>query len=492
MRPTNEKTSTFKVIPFLLSVLAAFVCTSSAGAQAPGTFIPTSNMTTPRILHAATLLLNGQVLMTGGSSARPASAELYDPLTGRFTATANMITAARFGHTATLLSDGRVLIAAGNVPNMVAPQNPDGLFMFSSSPTMKAEVYDPATGIFTATGNMITGHPCATATLLESGKVLIAGGKGGAAASAELYDPNTGSFAATGAYATDTTGQFDYLCPTATLLPEGKVLITWTNLRSELYDPGTDTFSLTRAMPTPGYDLGYTATLLTSGKVLLAGGVDDLYFFDSTEVYDSSTGIFVPTGKMMRPRADHTATLLRDRTVLIAGSQLFPGATASAELYDPATGIFSATADMTSPRFSHTATLLMDGRILMAGGYTSYPATSNSISAELYVPSMLVAAQVVNDLRFDRTSVVAGTSYSVQISGSNLTPQTFFDVRFTAPGSTASDVVLNWQRGFATSHDVSTGIASGRWSINGVRAHEIETDHTGNFVPVSATITVSP
>ena len=117
---------------------------------------------------------------------------------------------------------------------------------------------------------------------------------------------------------------------------------------------------------------------------------------------------------------------------------------------------------------------------------------SNSDSAELYVPSVLVPAQVVTGLRFDRTSVVAGSSYSVNVSGSNLTPQTFFDVRFTSPGSNASAVVLNWQRGLAASHDVPAGTASGSWTINGVRAHEIETDHTGSFFPVSATITVSP
>jgi len=98
---------------------------------------------------------------------------------------------------------------------------------------------------------------------------------------------------------------------------------------------------------------------------------------------------------------------------------------------------------------------------------------------------------VVGDLRFDQTSVVAGSSYSLSVSGSNLTSETFLDVRFISPGSNESAVVLNWQRGLAASHDVAAGTASGTWTINGVRAHEIETDHTGDFVPVSATITVS-
>ena len=122
----------------------------------------------------------------------------------------------------------------------------------------------------------------------------------------------------------------------------------------------------------------------------------------------------------------------------------------------------------------------------MVGGFPNWA------SAELYIPSVLIPAQVVTAIQFDGTSVVAGTSYSVNVSGSNLTPQTFFDVRFIAPGSKDSDVVLNWQRGLAASHNVPFGIAPGSWTINGVRAHEIETDHTGSFFPVSATITVSP
>jgi hypothetical protein len=108
------------------------------------------------------------------------------------------------------------------------------------------------------------------------------------------------------------------------------------------------------------------------------------------------------------------------------------------------------------------------------------------------MPSPLIPAQTVTDLRFDRTNAIVGSSYSLNISGSNLTPETFFDIRFTSPGGTASAAVLNWQKGLATSHDVPIGTAAGNWTINGVRAHQIETDHTGSFFPVSATITVSP
>jgi photosystem II stability/assembly factor-like uncharacterized protein len=109
------------------------------------------------------------------------------------------------------------------------------------------------------------------------------------------------------------------------------------------------------------------------------------------------------------------------------------------------------------------------------------------VFAITFVPDL-----VVTELRFDRTSVVAGGSFSLNISGPNLTSQTYFDVRFTSPGSNASAVVLNWQRGVAATHGVPAGTASGTWTINGVRAHEIEADHTGSFFPVFATIGVSP
>ena len=68
--------------------------------------------------------------------------------------------------------------------------------------------------------------------------------------------------------------------------------------------------------------------------------------------------------------------------------------------------------------------------------------------------------------------------------------ETFFDVRFTGPGINESAVVLNWQRGLTATHDVPADVASGNWTINGARAHTIETDHTGNFFPLTATITV--
>src|SRR6266699_481931 len=148
----------FASVSFLLSFL--FSSMSVAHAQTAGTFISVGNMTTARTGHTATLLLNGKVLITGGSKERPTSAELFDPLTNTFTRTGNMTTG-RFGNSATLLPDGRVLIAGG--------------YYFGHLDS--AELYDPVTGLFSPTGNMLapqnSGH---RAVLLNNGKVLIAGG----------------------------------------------------------------------------------------------------------------------------------------------------------------------------------------------------------------------------------------------------------------------------------------------------------------------------
>src|SRR5262249_18367742 len=156
----------------------------------------------------------------------------------------------------------------------------------------------------------------------------------------------------------------------------------------------------------------------------------------------------------------------------------------------------SSTSEMITSRAAHTATLLTDGRVLLAGGYSgSDPFSPNSIpnsSAEFYIPSVLSPTPVAKTFLFDRSVVAPGSSYSVNIAGSNLNPQTFFDVRYIGPGTNESTAVLNWQTGIAASHQVPVGLTSGAWTINGVRAHAIETDHTGIFFPVSATITVSP
>ena len=289
-----------------------------------------------------------------------------------------------------------------------------------------AEIYDPSTGTFTRTENMVASQAFAAATLLNNGKVFISGPCTDAVSDLfccrpQLYNPVTGTFSTAEEHGGNSERYPDLNCGAA-LLPNGKVL---TGSPPELYDPATDTVSLAGQRITIGF-YGITATLLTNGKVLIAGDVSDFGLSANGELYDPVTEKFTATGNMSHDRAEHTATLLRDGTVLIAGGLFNWNRSSNAEIYDAATGTFASTGDMAVPRADHTATLLRDGRIVIAGG-TSWDVPS----AELYVPNVLVPAPVVSNLSFEGTSVVAGSSYSVNVSGSNLTPQDF--LMFVSP-----------------------------------------------------------
>jgi Galactose oxidase, central domain len=379
---------------FILGLLVSGV----AMAQTAGTFTPTGNMTTPRSNHTATLLPDGNVLIAGGvQKLSPdltplSSAELYDPSTGSFTPTGSTNTA-RSQHTATLLPNGKVLVAGGYRPN-------------STEAVVSSELYDPATGTFTVTGDMITARYWFSATLLDNGKVLIAGGHDRSTSyanlsSAELYDPSTGTFARTG----------DMVAPQARhkaiLLPNGKVLIvpgdeTIDVLRAQLYDPVAGTFSATDWRDVSDM-VAATMDLLPNGTVLLTLNVQECDFLSTTaELYDSSTGVFTATGIMPFGICRPTGTRLSDGTVLIAGGWF--NFTANAQLYDPATGAFSPTGDMTTGRHEHTATLLPDGKVLIAGGMSGCGFCGFSVlnSAELYNPSFVMPAPAMVRVAGDR------------------------------------------------------------------------------------------
>jgi hypothetical protein len=491
----------------LLLALVLFSYTTVA-TQAQGTFTPTGDMTAARSFHTAVLLANGKVLIVGGTqSGSPAltTAEFYDPDTGTFTPVGNLESA--LFRSITLLGDGRVLL--------VTPESTGN----------RAKLYDPATGTLTESGSTATGQFGGQAILLNNGKVLIAGGTTNPQvgppvlptpiANPELYDPSTGAFTATGAFAT----KGDYYVSggpavsALSLLADGRVLIAG-ELTSEIYDPDTGMFALTSPMTTqcfdgfgdfpPVYISGRTATLLEDGRVLLTGGAEEeCGRFANAELYDALKAKFSPTGSMMRARNNHAATLLRDGTVLITGGEsqdpfgygwIFSGTTASAESYDPSTGTFAPLGNMTERRAGHTATVLKDGRVLITGGY-GYAGIGGNLgtfsTAEIYTPPVLVPPVAPGNFQFDRSSVAPGSSYIVNISGSNLTAESFFDIRFRIPGSTLDQVVLNWQRGTSNAHVVPVDLATGVWTVTGVRAHQLETDHTGNFFAVSATITVA-
>jgi N-acetylneuraminic acid mutarotase len=369
---------------------------SPSSPSTVGVWTYTTSMDTGRYQHTATLLPNGKVLVGGGyiDLLYPYfSAELYDPVTSIWSATGNM-NAARAEHTATLLPNGKVLVVGGCC---------DG----GGNPLASAELYDPVAGTWSGTGSLVTRRMRHTATLLPSGKVLVAGGCSyvnfwycdpySILASAELYDPATGTWTSTGSL---NTARFYH---TATLLPSGKVLVAGgcpsnvyyndcrTTLASaELYDPATGTWTSTGSLNTARW--AHTATLLQNGQVLVAGGAG----VASAELYDPATGAWTSTGSLNTVRAFHTATLLQNDQVLVAGGCTYPASTveecwgylANAELYDSATGLWTSTGSLNGARAAHTATLLGNSQVLVAGGCNSFNFCSPVLgSAELYEPT---------------------------------------------------------------------------------------------------------
>jgi N-acetylneuraminic acid mutarotase len=378
-------------------------------------WVPTVPMTTPRAWHSATLLPSGQVLVTGGVglfdtqsihseakcedsaagifSGSLSSAEIYDlgqrPPEGNrllqsqshpFWSSTNSMKYARAHHTATLVSTSKgrqkVMVAGGdNVPGVH---------------TDTSEEYDIEKGIWSeSVGKMWFARAGHTATLLSTGKVLVIGGttSGHSAssrnssaaatnvtlASAELYDPDTGTW---------TLLPHEMATPrtqhTATLLPSGKVLVTggFNNgvplSSSEIFDPAAlldpsiPPWSTAESLIFPR--AGHTAVLLTSGKVLIAGGVGTDGPLSSVEEYDPDKGSWSLTGPFAVGRSQHSATLLFSGKVLVIGGVGPSGYLSSAELYTPDREIWESASSMTATRYYHATTLLPSGKVLVTGG----------------------------------------------------------------------------------------------------------------------------
>ncbi len=293
-----------------------------------GSWSTVGRLAVARSGHAATLLLDGTVLVTGGYDDRSGrildSTETFDPSSGTWNAAGKMVTA-RTAHTATLLSDGRVLVAGGSA------------FGGHGEAVRAAELYNPASRSWTPTKRMIDARWGHTATLLPGGRVLLAGGFVGLGwiAATELYRPTNGSWAATG---TMDEGRAKF---TATLLLDGTVLVAGGPRAAEIYDPGSGAWAATgRTIYRRG---NYpTATRLPDGRVLMTGGAsrdsqgDWLRAF--AEMYDPASRSWARVGEPVTARFSHTATLLLDGRVLLVGGTDIEGVMATAELYDHAIG----------------------------------------------------------------------------------------------------------------------------------------------------------
>jgi large repetitive protein len=338
-------------------------CTSSQSA-------PTLFIVDHRSWHQASLLQDGRVLASGGSGIsftgghrNLSSAEVFDPATLAWQPAPFMLSA-RGSHTATTLNDGRVLAAGGATSSELEPT------------TASAEVYTPQTGQWTPVLPMSVPRERHSATLLADGRVLVAGGAASTPgpgplvthSTAEVFDPATGSWTPTGPMAVARRRH------TATPLADGRVLVaggeTTTGVLSsaEVYDPATNQWFTVG--PLSDVRREHTASALHDGRVLVAGGLARSFIRADAEVFDPVTATWSPAGHLTfgMQVTRHAAVVLNDGRVMVIGGEMQTGTMAWVHVYDPATNSWSLGPSLTIEREMHTATLLSDGRVLVTGG----------------------------------------------------------------------------------------------------------------------------
>ena len=338
----------------------------------------TAPMSTARNYQAGTRLADGRVLVVGGQDANGvtlASAEIYDPGTKTWTPTGSMTTP-RYLHSASLLPNGQVLAAGGWASTCCSSNGQPG----SQYPLTSSELWDPATGRWTAIGSMANPHAAHTATVLSNGNVLVAGGQNygqgsilgvGITAAADLYDPASGTWTSVGTMTT----QRDYAA--AALLSDGRVLVAGGNSggccsglsTAEIFDPTTLAWTGVQSMTT-GRNGPAASAISNANSVLVSGGYsccsDPNPTRSSAEYFDLVTQVWHLTGSLSQARAFHTSVTLLDGTVLAVGGRF-----SSAERYYPDTGDQTVTIRISATGVSPVA-YSVTGAGCSPGTYTAY------------------------------------------------------------------------------------------------------------------------
>ncbi|QIK66372.1 hypothetical protein G7072_08375 [Nocardioides sp. HDW12B] len=345
---------------------AALLASAGGLVAAQATTAATASMSAPRMLHDATVLPGGSVLMSGGKNAASPyglrAAEVFQPST-RTWATVGSLALGRTASATAALAGGRVIVTGG------IDDGPSG------EVTGTTEVYDDDTRTWSAGAPLLHARYEHVATTLQGGRVLVTGGSGIVGdewqdlASSEVYDPtlgDAGTWSTTGSLATPR------LSHTATLLGDGTVLVVGGSdgtegsgylKRTETFDPATGLW--TNAGPLSVGRAGHTATLMGDGKVLVTGGFTDSGTLATSEVYDPATRTWSRTASLSAPRKWHDATALSDGRVLVAGGQSNTGT----EVYSPVTKTWRAAGALATVRQYPSVTALPNGTALVAGGY---------------------------------------------------------------------------------------------------------------------------
>jgi hypothetical protein len=327
------------------------------------------------------LLADGRVLVVGGSDGNentPGLTALYNPATNAWAAGPPQLTARKHA-TVTRLPDGRVLVAGGV----------NGPVQYATPGLATTELYDPSTGRWTAGPPMSQARFFHNAVLLADGRVLVAGGlsrttvnTAAGLSSAELFDPATNTWAATGAM-TDRRS-----LATLTRLADGRILVVGgtfdtgygyaTQLAfSELYDPRAGTWSPTGSSAVTRAT--HQTVALPDGGALAFGGWYDgpvgarqtLYSQRLVERFDPVTGDWAQEALLPVGRATFRAVTLTSGKILLIGgcdTPLIDGGYQNATVYDPPTRSFTSTPGLVVGRWGPGAVGLADGRVLAVGG----------------------------------------------------------------------------------------------------------------------------
>jgi Galactose oxidase, central domain/Kelch motif len=346
----------------------------SADLFGAGSWTPTGTMNEGRFGETATLLPDGHVLVAGGSPSGgeiPSTSEVYDPTSRRWTAAGTMIAGSAQGHSATLLPDGRVLVAGGD---QVGPGHP---------PQNSAQLYDPVTRTWTATGSMLNSRSHHVAVPLPDGRVLVAGGTGSdyrALAQAEVYDPATGTWTATGDMLAARAGPSGSLLPDGTLLVVGRSSADGLETQSaELYEPRSGAW--TAAPSFAGAGGCRVAESLQDRRVLVVCAEDGGARTSAT-LYDQGTNAWTSTQDPPNTCCVGEAGPRGSTVGLADGRVLWKGLIDAGELYDPASATWVSAGGPTYPAepswalpytsttegagyYADTLTLLQDDTVLM-------------------------------------------------------------------------------------------------------------------------------
>jgi N-acetylneuraminic acid mutarotase len=352
-------------------------------------WMTTNVMNVARGAHTASLLSNGKVLVAGGASENTESnmtpptvfsaAELYDPVSDTWTAT-NPLNTPRRDHTASVLSNGQVLVAGGQTSNFVVVASAELYDMNSGHWLTATPMATPREGH--------TASVLSSGQVLVAGGEMTDQATCTIQSSTELYTPGTCG----GAWTNAGSMKYVHVTHTASVIEEGTaVLVTggfFYGTGVDLYQSGGGWVGNVHSMAASR--LAHAATVLDGGQVLVTGGFT--YNTDPTtgnngsgtalasaELYDPNSTNINPwsnAGSMAAPRYGHTASLLSSGKVLVVGGgsagnigSAPTDAPATAELYDPATNLFDDAGSIGSPRFAHTASVLYCGAVLIAGGF---------------------------------------------------------------------------------------------------------------------------